>query len=630
MAGEKITTAEEALAAVRRDGLLLEYVPKEFKNAELCLEALWRDGSALQYVPENLKTAELCLEACKAKIGANDGFDDRVSALEYVPDGLKTPEVCMAAIRQCEFAHRYIPKTFWNAQTCMEAARLNGWILLQVVPENLRTAELYMEAVRSNGYALRFVPKNLRTAGLCMEAMKRDGFSLADIPEEFMTAQICLDAVRRDDYEFAYLPEKFKTPEICREAVARRARALRLVPDGLKTPEICAAAMRGDAGMFRFVPDHLKTPQMCMEAVRHHGRLLWYVPPEFRTAQLCMEAVKSHSEAFRQVPENLRTMELCLEAARRYYKLELLPPEFVGEIKKRVFLLKDIVKLDDASVAKAFQSLELDSLETAKALVLLDGAGREKAFKNMPKKEAAMLAEDMEYMGPIRMKDAEAAAIKVCEVFLEMERKGEIVLPHGGGDETATPEPGSTTLGAAIKAELGKSLLAAKDAETASRIESCLNLLDEKLPALLSRGYAAVGGVEYVNEVFNLAENVGEIYELLIYENPELFEDYQRSMAEFDDFVLMSDRDTQKIIREADSDDFVKALYGAGEEVREKIFKNMSRRGAEMLKEDMERAGPIALDAALEARKRILAIFTNMAEIGEVGAAGYGYEPLVV
>jgi len=79
----EITNEEEALAAVKKHGWVLEFVPDELKTAEVCLEAVKQNGYLLRYVPEKLKTAELCLEAVK----------QNQWAIQYVPEELKTEEI---------------------------------------------------------------------------------------------------------------------------------------------------------------------------------------------------------------------------------------------------------------------------------------------------------------------------------------------------------------------------------------------------------------------------------------------------------------------------------------------------------------------------------------------------------
>ena len=86
---DKITTEEQALAAVQNEGWALKYVPEELMTAELCHAAVQNYGSALKYVPEELKTAELCLMAVQY-----DGL-----MLGFVPKALKTADLCLTAIR---------------------------------------------------------------------------------------------------------------------------------------------------------------------------------------------------------------------------------------------------------------------------------------------------------------------------------------------------------------------------------------------------------------------------------------------------------------------------------------------------------------------------------------------------
>ncbi len=84
-----ITTEQDALEAVRQDGMALEDVPEKLKTPEICAEAVCGSGWALAFVPEALKTPELCLEAVMWT----------GKALEFVPEALKSEEICRAAVR---------------------------------------------------------------------------------------------------------------------------------------------------------------------------------------------------------------------------------------------------------------------------------------------------------------------------------------------------------------------------------------------------------------------------------------------------------------------------------------------------------------------------------------------------
>ena len=113
--------------------------------------------------------------------------------------------------------------------------------------------------------------------------------------------------------------------------------------------------------------------------------------------------------------------------------LEDEDPELAEEIKKRMFVFEDIVMLDDRAIQKVMR--EVDSQELAKALKSVDTEVQDKIFKNMSKRAAAMLKEDMEYMGPIRLKDVEESQQKIVSIIRHLEDTGEIVVARSGEDE---------------------------------------------------------------------------------------------------------------------------------------------------------------------------------------------------
>jgi flagellar motor switch protein FliG len=113
--------------------------------------------------------------------------------------------------------------------------------------------------------------------------------------------------------------------------------------------------------------------------------------------------------------------------------LEDEDPELAEEIKKRMFVFEDIVMLDDRSIQKVLR--EVDSQELSKALKSVDAEVQDKIYKNMSKRAAAMLKEDMEFMGPVRLKDVEEAQQKIVAIIRHLEDTGEIVVARAGEDE---------------------------------------------------------------------------------------------------------------------------------------------------------------------------------------------------
>lgn len=113
--------------------------------------------------------------------------------------------------------------------------------------------------------------------------------------------------------------------------------------------------------------------------------------------------------------------------------LEIEEPELADEIRKKMFVFEDILLLDDRAIQRVLRDVDNSDLGVA-----LKGANEEvqaAIFKNMSSRMATMIREDMEYMGPVRMKDVEEAQQKIVGVIRKLEDSGEIVISRGGGDE---------------------------------------------------------------------------------------------------------------------------------------------------------------------------------------------------
>ena len=113
--------------------------------------------------------------------------------------------------------------------------------------------------------------------------------------------------------------------------------------------------------------------------------------------------------------------------------LEEEDPELAEEIKKKMFVFEDIVLLDDRAIQRVLR--EVDNQELAKALKSVDPEVQEKIFKNMSKRAASLLREDMDFMGPVRLKDVEDCQQKIVNIIRKLEDAGEIVVARGGEEE---------------------------------------------------------------------------------------------------------------------------------------------------------------------------------------------------
>ncbi len=113
--------------------------------------------------------------------------------------------------------------------------------------------------------------------------------------------------------------------------------------------------------------------------------------------------------------------------------LEIEEPELADEIRRKMFVFEDILSLDDRAIQRVLR--DVDNNDLAIALKNANEEVQSVIFNNLSKRLAAMIKEDMDFMGPVRLKDVEEAQQKIVNIVRKLEDSAEIVISRGGGDE---------------------------------------------------------------------------------------------------------------------------------------------------------------------------------------------------
>lgn len=157
-------------------------------------------------------------------------------------------------------------------------------------------------------------------------------------------------------------------------------------------------------------------------------------------------------------------------------------------------------------------------------------------------------------------------------------------------------------------------------------------VLKEKLSTVFQQDFTQAGGVESIVDILNRVDRGTEklILEELEKEDAELADEIRQRMFIFEDIVTLDDASIQRVIREVESKDLAKALKGASEEVKERIFRNVSRRASEMLQEELDFMGPVRLREVEEAQQSIVGIIRRLDEAGEIIISRGGEDAIIV
>jgi flagellar motor switch protein FliG len=118
----------------------------------------------------------------------------------------------------------------------------------------------------------------------------------------------------------------------------------------------------------------------------------------------------------------------------------------------------------------------------------------------------------------------------------------------------------------------------------------------------------------------------GQLMDAIREQDEEMSQQIQDLMFVFDNLVDVDDKGIQAILREVQQDALLKAIKGADEELKDKIMRNMSKRAAEMLNDDLEALGPVRISEVETAQKEILSVARRLSDSGEIMLGGGGGE----
>lgn len=296
----------------------------------------------------------------------------------------------------------------------------------------------------------------------------------------------------------------------------------------------------------------------------------------------------------------------------------------VGRISTYMTRLKSLNRSDVEEIYKEISEkvsrgdLHLGGGEYVKK-VLLKGLGEEHASRilDMASKESAI--------DSLRWVDS-----KTLSNFLVSEHPQTIALV------LCLLEPGQASEVIAVLPEHLKGDVAMRIATTESIPANAIEELEEVLRGHLdlnkSKQGRKLGGIKTVAEILNQCDRSTEnlIIEKIEAQDTALSDSIRQLMFVFDDIVKVDDRGIQMILKEVSTEDLSLALKTASEGLKEKIFKNMSQRAAQILKEDMEVKGPVKVSDVEKAQQSIVKVARKLEEEGKIILAGKGGEEVVV
>jgi len=306
-----------------------------------------------------------------------------------------------------------------------------------------------------------------------------------------------------------------------------------------------------------------------------------------------------------------------------------LPAEQVQDIAQEIARIETVDKDLRDEVLKEFYSMNVQQqfideggMEYAKALIR----------KAMPEDKANLTIETLEAsVRPSPFKFLEKTESDNLLTFIQDEHPQTIALILS----YSTPEQGAAVLSGLedrrkqLEVITRLARMEQTSPEVINQVEEALKV---RLSDLVNMEYSKAGGVESAAKVLTQVEQKVErnIMEALEEEDPELANEIAKLMFTFEDLLRVNDKGIQSLLREVSNDELAYALKTASEELKEHVFKNMSARASEMIKEDMEYMGPVRITEVEAAQRNIIDAVKKLEQAGEIIIAGRGGEEEVI
>jgi len=225
----------------------------------------------------------------------------------------------------------------------------------------------------------------------------------------------------------------------------------------------------------------------------------------------------------------------------------------------------------------------------------------------------ARKADPQQLLSLIMSEHPQTIALIIC--YLQPEKAGQIL----------------SGLPVEVQADVARRIADMKSTSPAV-IQEVERVLEKKLSSIIRPDFATIGGISALVQVLNQVDRGTEknIIEHLGKDDPELAEKIRANMFVFEDIMTLDNASIQRILREIDNKDLALALKGSSEEVAGVIYKNMSKRAAATLKEDIEYLGPVRLIDVEKAQQNIVSVIRRLDEAGEIIIARGGEDAIIV
>ena len=249
-ATKEFTDKEFLIEILRKNGYLLEKVPKNMIGKEVALETVKFYTSSIKYVPKDLIDKKIAIEVAK----------NSRHFMRFLPQEVIDKDVALAALRQYNFSLTEIPREVIDKEIALLAVQKNGYSLGSV-PEEIIDKDIIIEAIKNAADAIKYAPKELIDKEVALAATQKVRvLALPYIPKELIDKEMALKIVQSSGSNIRYIPKKLIDKEVALTAIEHEVLlpVMKYIPREIIDKEIALAALEKDETARNFIPYELR------------------------------------------------------------------------------------------------------------------------------------------------------------------------------------------------------------------------------------------------------------------------------------------------------------------------------------------------------------------------------------
>ena len=249
-ATKEFTDKEFLIEILRKNGYLLEKVPKNMIGKEVALETVKFYTPSIKYVPKDLIDKKIAIEVAK----------NSRHFMKFLPQEVIDKDVALAALRQYNFSLTEIPEEIIDKEIALLAVQQNGYSLGRV-PKEIIDKDIIIAAIKNAADAIKYAPKELIDKEVALVATQKVRVAALEyIPKELIDKEMALKIVQSSGSNIRYVPKKLIDKEVALTAIEHEVLlpVMKYIPREIIDKEIALAALEKDETARNFIPYELR------------------------------------------------------------------------------------------------------------------------------------------------------------------------------------------------------------------------------------------------------------------------------------------------------------------------------------------------------------------------------------